>query len=302
MFEKRLLIVGGKGGVGRSTISAALGIAAARRGLSTIVAEVAGQSDVAAVLGVEPAERLREVELEPNLHHITIERRAALQEYLREEVPGVLPAAILSRSNLFELFVEATPGMRELLTIGKVWELTQRPRHTRGARPYDLVVLDAPASGQLIALLGAPRTFSSIARVGPVAHQGSEIDRMLKDPGYVGLIAVTTAEQMAVTEALSLDGLLTDRFNRRLDAVVVNRMVPARFSGSEASALASAADDPAVRSAQWLYGRVRAQQAQLARLRRGLGSVRRTTLPYLFTSQLARADIERMADRLARSL
>jgi Mrp family chromosome partitioning ATPase len=302
MFEKRLLIVGGKGGVGRSTVSAALGVAAARRGLSTIVAEVAGQSDVAAVLGVEPAERLREVELEHNLHHITIERWAALQEYLREEVPGVLPAAILSRSNLFELFVEATPGMRELLTIGKVWELTQRPRHTRGARPYDLVVLDAPASGQLIALLGAPRTFSSIARVGPVAHQGSEIDRMLKDPGYVGLIAVTTAEQMAVTEVLSLDGLLTDRFNRRLDAVVVNRMVPARFSGGEASALASAADDPAVRSAQWLYGRVRAQQAQLARLRRGLGSVRRTTLPYLFTSQLARADIERMADRLGRSL
>ena len=76
---------------------------------------------------------------------------------------------MLARSRAFQLFVEATPGMSDLLTIGKVWELGQRPRHKPRTDPYDLVILDAPASGQLVGLLAAPRTFREIARVGPVA-------------------------------------------------------------------------------------------------------------------------------------
>jgi anion-transporting ArsA/GET3 family ATPase len=154
-LAERLVIVTGKGGVGKSTVAGALGVAAVGRGLRTIVVELAGRSDVARVLGGEAADRLREIELDPGLHHVTIDRQPALEEYLREELPGSLPAAILARSRLFGLFVDATPGMDELLMIGKVWELTQRPRHKRGARPYDLVVLDGPATGQALALLAA---------------------------------------------------------------------------------------------------------------------------------------------------
>ena len=145
MMAKRLVIVTGKGGVGKSTVAATLGVVAARHGLATIVAEVAARSDVARVLGARSADRLRESELEPGLHHVPIDPHGAMEEYLREELPGPLPAAILGRSRVFELFAAATPGMRELLTIGKVWELTQRSRHKPGARTYDLVVLDAPA-------------------------------------------------------------------------------------------------------------------------------------------------------------
>src|SRR6516165_1647880 len=178
---KRLLIVTGKGGVGKSTVAAALAITASGRGLRTIVAEVAARSDVASLLGGSGTAPAREVELAPALHHVSIEPQGALAEYIRDEVPGRVPGLILARSRAFDVLATATPGMRELLTVGKVWELAQRPRRTPGARPYDLVILDAPASGHAAALLGAPRTFASIANVGPVARQGAAIDRMLRD-------------------------------------------------------------------------------------------------------------------------
>ena len=297
---KRLLIVTGKGGVGKSTVAAALAITASWRGLRTIVAEVAARSDVASLLGGSGDAPRREAELAPALHHVSIEPQSALEEYIRDEVPGRVPGMILARSRAFDVLATATPGMRELLTVGKVWELAQRPRRTRGARPYDLVILDAPATGHAAGLLGAPRTFASIANVGPVARQGAAIDRMLRDRRSSGVIAVATPEQMAVSEALELRGTLTESLEIALDGVVVNRVLPARFSAAEQRTLARAPDDPAVRSARWFAARARAQRAQLARLRRGLRGVPSTTLPFFFSDELGAAQLEALARRLAR--
>ena len=105
--------------------------------------------------------------------------------------------------------------MSDLLTIGKVWELGQRPRHKPRTDPYDLVILDAPASGQLVGLLAAPRTFREIARVGPVARQAGRIERAIADEADVGAVVVATPEQMAVTEALGLQAALSGRFGDR---------------------------------------------------------------------------------------
>jgi len=297
---KQLLIVTGKGGVGKSTVAAALAITASGRGLRTIVAEVAARSDVASLLGARGAAPGREVELALDLHHVSIEPQGALEEYIRDEVPGRVPGMILARSRAFDVLATATPGMRELLTVGKVWELAQRPRRTPGARPHDLVILDAPASGHAAALLGAPRTFASIANVGPVARQGAAIDRMLRDRRSSGVIAVATPEQMAVSEALELRGTLSENLEIALDGVVVNRVLPARFSAAEQRTLARAPDDPAVRSARWFAARARAQRAQLARLRRGLRGVPSTTLPFFFSDELGAAQLEALARRLAR--
>ena len=302
-ITKRLIIVAGKGGVGRSTITAALAVGAAERGLRTIVAETAGRADVARMLGARGADPLVEFELERGLHHVTIDRRAALEEYLRYEVPGVFAAGALARSATFQAFVDATPGMSDLLTIGKIWELVQRPRHKPRADEYDVVILDAPASGQLVGLLGAPRTFAAIARVGPVARQAVAIERMLRDPNAVGVIAVATPEQMAVSETLTLRASLTERLGIELDAVVANRVLPSRFTAADALALARAPDDPAVRSARWFAARAKAHRAQLARLRRGVAPARCTTVPFQFVAALGRDDIQRFADllRAARS-
>jgi anion-transporting ArsA/GET3 family ATPase len=297
-ITKRLLIVAGKGGVGRSTVTAALAVGATRRGLRTIVAETAGRADVARMLGGNAADPLVEAELEHRLHHVAIDRRAALEEYLRYEVPGLFGAATLARSAAFQAFVDAAPGMSDLLTIGKVWELVQRPRHKPHTHEYDVVILDAPASGQLMGLLGAPRTFSAIARVGPVAKQADTVQRMLRDPHSVGVVAVATPEQMAVSEALALQTSLSDRFGIALDAMVANRVFPSRFTSEDALALSHAPEDPAVRSACWFAARTKAQRAQLARLRRGVAPARLMTLPFRFEAELARADVDRFADRL----
>ena len=297
-ITKRLLIVAGKGGVGRSTVTAALAVGATRRGLRTIVAETSGRGDVARLLGGRAAEPLVEVELGRGLHHMTIDRRAALEEYLRYEVPGLFPAATLARSAAFQAFVDAAPGMSDLLTIGKVWELVQRPRHKPHADEYDVVILDAPASGQLVGLLGAPRTFSAIARVGPVAKQAGTVERTLTDPDAVGVVMVATPEQMAVSEALLLQTALAERFGVELYAVVANRVFPSRFTAEDARALSCVPEDPAVRSARWFAARAKAQRAQLARLRRGVAPARVRTLPFRFEAELERADVERFADLL----
>ena len=252
---------------------------------------------------MRPAAPLDEVPLgEDGLRHVSIEPREAMREYLREEVPGRVPAAILARSRIFEHLVEATPGMRELLTVGKVWELAQHPRHAASAAHYDLVVLDAPATGHAIALLGAARTFTSVARVGPIARQGAAIERLLRDPRRTAVLAVATPEQMAVTETLGLRETLARDLGIALDAVVVNRTLRSHLGDADARALAAAPDDPAVRSARWLAERAGIQRSQLARLRRGLPGVRCTTLPFHFCADFGRAEVEALTTDLRRAL
>src|SRR5207248_3895292 len=120
-----------------------------------------------------------------------------------------------------------TPGMRELLSIGKVWELAQLNRRTRGAAPYDLVIVDAPATGHGVGLLRTPRTFAEIARVGPIAHQGRTIAETIADSEFTGVIAVATPEEMPVNETMTLaDELARDELP--LDLVIVNALYPAR--------------------------------------------------------------------------
>ena len=212
LLSKPLVVVTGKGGVGKSTVAAALGMAAAARGLRTIVAEVSARDDVSRALATDPASGATFVErdLGDGLHHISIDPESALEEYVRDQLPrGV--SDVLSSSRMFAYLVAATPGLRELLTVGKVWELAQPDRRTPGAHPYDLVVLDAPATGHGVAVLTAPGTFADAARMGPVARQGGKIHAMLADPEQTAIVAVSTAEEMPVNETLTLRDALARR-------------------------------------------------------------------------------------------
>src|SRR3954470_4316993 len=205
LLAKPLVVVTGKGGVGKSTVAAALGPAPARRGLRTIIAEVARRDDVSRVLG---GTGVHEDELAPNLHHISIDPEEALEEYVVDQLPSRALAEVLLSSRGFGYLAAATPGLRELLTVGKVWELAQDDRRTPGAEPYDLVVLDAPATGHGVAILTAPRTFADAALMGRIARQGRIIDAMLSDPGHTAVVAVARPEEMPVNEALGLQDAL----------------------------------------------------------------------------------------------
>jgi anion-transporting ArsA/GET3 family ATPase len=300
LFAHELLVVTGKGGVGKSTVAAVLGLAACRRGLRTIVVEVAAREDVSRALASSAAGVYEERSVSDRLHHISIDPQRAMEEYLRERLPVGALAALLSRSRIFSTLTTATPGMRELLTIGKVWELAQHERRSRGAEPYDLVVLDAPATGHGLAMLQAPRTFASVARVGPVARQGRAIASFLADPRRTALLAVSSAEEMAVTETLELRSRLREQMALDLSLVVVNGVVRHGFTGADERTLRAAPRSPAQHAALFAATWTRHQRAHIARLRRGLPGVALVTLPFVFGSALDRAALERLSRELER--
>ena len=297
LLQRRLLVVTGKGGVGKTTVAAALGLVAARAGKRTIVAEVAQRGDVASAFDRPGSERFEEVELAPNLFHLSIDPQDALEEYLRDQLPSGAVAELLIRSKVFAMVAAATPGMRELLTVGKLWELAQLDRRTPGADAYDLVVVDAPATGHGIAVLSAPRTFAAAAGSGPVARQGRTIDAMLSDPAQTAVIAVARAEELAVTETGALRESLRERMGLPLERVVANALDPDRFSPREATRLKPHADHPAVARALRGHRRALRQRAQLARLKKLTGQT-----PAHLPLHPGGPDVERLADALEEQL
>ena len=201
LLERRLIFVTGKGGVGKSTVATALGLLAARSGRRTIVAELASQNRVGQTFA-QNAATFEEVELADGLFTISIDPESAMEEYLRVKTGPVGQA--LGTSRLFQAFAMATPGMRELLSIGKVWELAQLQRRTTGADVYDLVIVDSPAAGHGLGILRERLTDPVLAgqlgddRAPPAARreqpEGGGHGR-LADPALAGDEDQATLEQ-----------------------------------------------------------------------------------------------------------
>lgn len=304
LLQRRLIFVTGKGGVGKSTVSIALGLLAARRGLRTIVAELASQNRVRETFA-HAGDTFEEVELAPRLYTISIDPQYAMEEYLRVKTGAVGQA--LGSSRVFGAFAMATPGMRELLSVGKAWELAQYQRRTSGADAYDLVIVDSPAAGHGVGILRTPRTFAEIARVGPIAHQGRRIAATIADRDFTAVVAVATAEEMPVNETLWLrDQLAADKLP--LDAVIVNARYPERFTDAERAPLTAARErvdsvlaGAALGAALSEQARAAGQSEQLRRLRDGLG-MPLIELPYVFAEQLAPQQLELLADALEAAL
>jgi anion-transporting ArsA/GET3 family ATPase len=305
LLDKRLIFVTGKGGVGKTTVATALGLLAARRGHRTIVAELASQRRAQAAFARD-GDDFEEIELAPDLHAISIDPQLAMEEYLRVKAGAV--GQLLGSMRLFQAFAMATPGMRELLSIGKVWELAQFERRTEGAAAYDVVIVDAPATGHGVAVLRTPRTFAEIARVGPIARTGRAIADSIADAAFTGVLAVATPEEMAVNETLGLsEGLAAEGL--ALDAVIVNALYPERFADDELGTLRglngetvrSPLATSAVRAALSEHARASTQREQRDRLRDGL-DVPPLELPYLFCDHIGPAELERLADALEAQL
>jgi anion-transporting ArsA/GET3 family ATPase len=301
LLDRRLIFVTGKGGVGKSTVATALGLHAARSGRRTIVAELARQDGVRRTFAAA-GETFDEIELADGLYTISIDPESAMDEYLRVKTGAVGQA--LGASRLFQTFAMATPGMRELLSVGKVYELAKFTRHTGGAEPYDLVIVDSPAAGHGIGILRTPRTFAEIARVGPIAGTAQRIATTVADPEFTAIVAVCIAEEMPVNETLWLrDQLRTDGLE--LSAVFANALLPQRFSAAEARRLRQAHDrhrtgaDGALAAALSEHARAAGQREELARLHDGLGpGVAPVELPFLYGEALGAPELSRLADAM----
>jgi anion-transporting ArsA/GET3 family ATPase len=280
MFDKRLLFVSGKGGVGRTTVAAVLGLVAAERGLRTIVAGVGGRDELPALFaptatgGAAPgraapgsaargraapgsAARVRaapgraaakpdaEQKLVPGLFSIAIDPERAMEEYLRDQLPVAALADLLTSSRTFGYLAAATPGLRELLTVGKVWELAQPERRTAGGEPYDLVIVDGPATGYVASLLASPGTFTRVARRGPISRHAATIHDTLVDPGRTGVIGVSRPEEAAVSEVLATRARLDEELGIELGAVIVNAVRRQRFATRDRGRLRAAVAEQA---------------------------------------------------------
>lgn len=307
LLDRRLVVVTGKGGTGKTTVAAALGVVAARAGRRTIVAEVARRADVAGALAAPAGEPFAETQLRPGLFHISIDPEDAMQEYLRDQLPSRRMADLLGHSRSFGVLAAATPGLRELLSMGKVWELAQDERRTPGARSYDLVVLDAPATGHGVAALAAPATLARAARTGPVARQGQVIGQWLTDPERTAVVAVARPEELPVAETVALAGELRSRLGMELEAVVVNGLAPERFSPAQEAQLRQALPSLDGGVSGWALRRaladvdvVRAQRALAQRLAREVG-LPPLLLPVAVDAQRGGADLDALAAAIERA-
>jgi len=306
LLDKRLVYVTGKGGVGKTTVSAALGLAAVRAGKRTLIAEVAQQERISQAFGHEPA-GFSETEVADGLFAFSIDPDEAKEEWLRHQLRSGALAGLLSASRIFQYLTAAAPGLAEVVTMGKIWELAQLQRRSAKAAPYDLVIVDAPATGHGLALMRAPRTFADIARVGPIKNHAEQIHSFTADPNVTAIVAVALAEEMPVNETLDLEQRLAEEMGLELTAALVNGVLPERFSGADAEAMqsmdgvGSPAAREAVEAALRAHQRERSQRSQVARLKRGIDAPV-ATLPFLLTPELGIEDVERLSVELERKL
>ena len=170
---------------------------------------------------------------------MSVDPERAKQEWLRYQLKSRTLAGVLGGSGLFQYLTAAAPGLTELVTMGKVWDLAQlEPR--AGGRGYDLAIVDAPATGHGLAMLRAPSTYASIARVGPVGRHAERIDSFLRDPAQTGVLTVALPEEMPVNETVEFERALRRELDMAVDAIVVNALHPARFSADEVRRLEDA--------------------------------------------------------------
>jgi anion-transporting ArsA/GET3 family ATPase len=303
LLDKRLVIVTGKGGVGKSTIALATAIAASRQGKRTILCEVGAQERLSRVFHRAEV-GFHEVEMAENLWAISIDPDESMREYLLIQLKVRAMRDLLVRSRIFSYLAAATPGLKELVTIGKIWELAQPERRVKGGREYDLVVVDAPATGHGVGFLQTPRTFASIARVGPIHSQAETLDKFIRNRRRTGVEIVAAPEEMPVNETATLERDLVDEVGVSVDRIVMNGMYPERFSDGEADRLARVADEnegvvrAACRAAVRECRRARSQRQQLARLEE-LTQTPVITLPFLFEPELEAEQVGVLAEALA---
>jgi anion-transporting ArsA/GET3 family ATPase len=313
LLERRLLIVSGKGGVGKTTVAAALARASARHGRRVLLAEVEGRGGISRLLGV-PAPGFDERPTPLGFSITEIAPREALVEYLWMFFGMRTLSRTLARARVVEMATEGIPGFRDLMTAGKLYELTEWPRRApgaRGHRPYDLVVVDAPPTGQLLPLLRAPSAFLDIIRMGRPHRQLESIDRLVRR--VAGVVLVAIPEEMSVAETLETADALRDE-GMPCRAVIVNRVLPPAFArGTRAAAqrlgppeveriLAGAGQEATEEEATSLLRAARAQDDRVRAQRLMVSSLAAagplSELPFLFTRSFGPAEVEVLSGEL----
>jgi anion-transporting ArsA/GET3 family ATPase len=284
-----VLIVAGKGGVGKTTVAATLAQMAADANLRALIVEIEGKSGLGAAFGQTDALDYEERELAPNIRARTVTPDFALIEYLEDR--GLRRVSKrLAKSGALEVVSSAVPGIKDILVLGKVKALARDD-------PADVIIVDAPAAGHAITFLASARGLLDAVRVGPIVEQAREVNDMLTNAAKCQVVLVTLPEETPVNEVVETAFALEDRVGIKLAPLVVNGVYPVLdldigaitregVDGSDAENLRAAAE--------FRLHRQSLQATQVARLRDAL-PLPQIVLPQLFTSAIGRTEVRELA-------
>jgi anion-transporting ArsA/GET3 family ATPase len=310
LLDLRLVFVTGKGGVGKTTVAAGLSQLAAEHGKRVLVCEVDAKGDVTSLFEASPTD-FTPREIAPAIWSMSMDTEASLREYLKLHLRIPVVGRIGPLAKAFEFVATAAPGVQEILTVGKLcWEV--REAH------YDIVVVDAPASGHIIGQLAAPQAINDLVKVGLIRGQTDWMLDILSDPHQTGLVAVCTPEEMPVNETLELVTRVREETTVRMSAVIVNRVLPELFSQPEErifeqlrqpeveavlSERAGGTVTPVLEAARLAVTLRRTRSVHLQRLQAGLPeSLPVLLLPYLFVRTFGARTTRQVAHALGEEL
>jgi anion-transporting ArsA/GET3 family ATPase len=302
--------VTGKGGVGKTSTAAALALLAARGGRRVLVCEMDAKGSLASAFDAAPLV-FQPREIERGLFAMAMNTEDSLREYLRLFVKVPLLGKIGPLARTFDFVADAAPGVKEILTVGKFcWEV--REDH------YDLVVVDASATGHIVGQLTAPQSINQLVQVGMVRNQTDWLLEILNNPSQTGVVIVSAPEEMPVNETIELAERLAAETDVDLAAVVVNRVLPELFGRAEEeifdglaqparvkelSELVGGDVAPVMEAAQLAVTLRRTRASYIADLRQHLPSdLPMLYIPYLFSRSYGLRSINMVAEHLAEEL
>ena len=295
LLDRRLLLVTGKGGVGKSTVAASLALRLASAGLRTLLCEVNAGRHLGQMLGhpeVGPDVTL----VEPNLSMVDLEPDASMREYVLSKIRLERVYRAVFENRMVRYFLRFIPALAETVMLGKVmWHLRQWPDAPGG---FDRIVLDLPATGHALTLLGVPQGLVTALPSGPMATEAGWMLDYLTDPVITAALLVSLPEELPVNETLELAGALRTRLSVRVGAVVLNQSVPSRFGKADRAALSGR---PALTALVQAYEEdARRTEEALERLRSVDAPL--VQLPRLVVPQLGRGELVALGEVLAEAL
>jgi anion-transporting ArsA/GET3 family ATPase len=275
LLDRRLLFFTGKGGVGKSTVAAATALLAAQQGKRVLLVEVDAKGDVTALFEHAPV-GFTPKEIQPGILAMSMDTEASLQEYLKLNLKVPVLGRLGPLAKVLDFVATAAPGVKEILTIGKIaWEVRES---IEGRADFDLVVVDASATGHIVAQLGAADTIRELVDVGPLRSQTQWVSDLLADPEITAVNVVTTPEEMPVAETIELVERIRREAKVPLGDVVVNRVLPELFTRADEETF-EALRAPAAR--ELMAARVGAGATDVLDAARLAVSLRRTGARYL---------------------
>ncbi|HYD48534.1 MAG TPA: ArsA family ATPase [Terriglobales bacterium] len=281
----RLILVTGKGGVGKTTLAAGFGLHSATTGRRTLIVETASDSRLLPILGVKEngASTIREIE--PQLHAVRISARQLVEDYFASLLRFSFLSKRLFESSSFNALTAAAPGISEFLLLERVLEWLAPDKRQR---PYDVVILDGPATGHALKLLRTPRNLLGMVPAGPLAGSAQRMNRLLEDPERTLTLIVAIPEELSVQETIETHRALRENIGVAVSRPVINRMFPQAFSKAEVAQVQLADErDAAIAAARFAIARRQEAERNAGRLRRALG-VSPLQLPQVFTDRLDR--------------